>query len=105
NLATKDAKQLAENIEPTRNLDRFFSLIKLAPDTTLALYYTDRRRESAEVYFNDYSHVMLFSPRYPGGLKLLSLSIDQGTIDRWVVQNKVLHLETNDGRKHKRQIY
>ena len=77
---------------------RHFEVRAIAADAAIALYFSDVRRQGPERYLNQYHHLRLYSPRYPQGLALLRLGIDDGNIERWAMVGKTLWLDTVDAR-------
>lgn len=80
------------------DLRNFFSIRRLNADTSLVLYYSDRRRQSMDVYHNYYNHIRLMSPDNPSGVELLKLGIDTGNIQDWAFSDGIVYLKTIDTR-------
>lgn len=100
-------RRLSERIEsdPFAGLpQRFIDVLPAGRDAAIALFHTDPERLAAEVYINRHDHLVLFSPRHPQGLALLTLGVDKGNIRRWALNGSVLHLETIDPRERSRPI-
>ena len=100
-------RRLAERIEPDPFAglpQRFVDVLPAARDTAIVLFHTDPERLAAEVYVNRHDHLVLFSPRYPQGLALLTLGVDKGNIRRWALNGTVLHLEAVDPRERSRPV-
>ncbi len=72
--------------------------IQLTPDTAIVLYHTDKLLLGSERYANEHDHVMLVSPRYPHGIEILNLSLDDGNVQRWGMVGHTLWMETLDAR-------
>lgn len=71
-------------------------------DTALLLYHTDDLRLRAEIHARKYDHVMLFSARYPQGLEVLTLGLDDGNVVEWNVIGGTLWLHAQDRRDRQR---
>lgn len=89
---------ISEVDSDTRDLGKFFEIRPVSPDTALALYYTRRTRQSAEIYHNYFNHLMLFSPAHPQGMEIATIGIDVGNVRRWDVADGTLYLHTVDAR-------
>ncbi len=76
----------------------YFEQKQLDSKNALVIYYTNRKRQAAEIYFNYYNHILLFTPAYPDGIEILKLGIDIGNVTEWIVIDKRLFLKTRDGR-------
>ncbi len=83
-----------------QNLGRYFEQKDLNSGETLITYYSDTQRKSAEIYHNYYNNIVLFSDKYPQGIEILKLSIDDGNIKDWNVIDKKLVLHAIDNRDH-----
>ncbi|WP_293371022.1 hypothetical protein [Nevskia sp.] len=81
-----------------RYLHHFFEVQPIAADSAITLYFSDVRRLGPERYVNQYNHLRLHSPRFPQGLALLKLGLDDGNIERWTIVDKTLWLDTVDAR-------
>ena len=77
---------------------RYFETWPAARDAALVLYRTEGLRLKAEVYVTRFNHLLLVSPRFPQGLGLLKLSLDDGNVLRWAMVGKTLWLQTLDRR-------
>ncbi len=77
---------------------KYFETLPAGRDAVLVRYGTDAQRLAAEVYVNRFDHVLLFSPRHPQGLEVLTLGIADGNIRRWELAGKTLWLATADER-------
>lgn len=77
---------------------RYFETWPAARDAALVLYRTEPLRLKAEVYVTRFNHLLLVSPRFPQGLALLKLSLDDGNVQRWAMVGKTLWLQTLDRR-------
>jgi hypothetical protein len=78
--------------------DRLFETWPVAPDSALVLWHSGEIRVKAEVYVRERDHFMLFSPRHPQGLEVLTLGLDDGNVERWAMVGRTLWLETVDAR-------
>lgn len=83
-----------------RNHEKYMEYKALNADSVLVLYYSDTKRESAEIYHNYYNHLLLFNSEHPRGLEILKLGIDIGNIEQWTVIGNKIFLETMDSRGH-----
>jgi hypothetical protein len=76
----------------------YFEVRTISQSEAIAFYATDRRRHSADVYYNYYNHFMYFSPKYPNGVELLELGIDLGNVRKWEIAGQFLYMEIDDPR-------
>ncbi|MGN6527751.1 MAG: hypothetical protein ACTHL8_15295 [Burkholderiaceae bacterium] len=76
----------------------YLDSLQLSPEAVLVVYRTDRVRLAAERYVNRYDHLLLFSPRYPDGLEVARLGIDDGNLRAWRLVGSKLWLQTFDTR-------
>lgn len=91
-----------EQLEPEMSTPppfKSFETLIASPQAKLLLYHTGVIRLGAENYVYEYDHVLLFSPKYPQGLEILKLGIDDGNIRAWSMQGQKLWLQTEDRRK------
>ena len=98
---TEQVSILAERVEPDpfRGLPFVFATAQeVGLDSILVLYHTESIRLMAEVYVNRYDHLVLFSKKYPKGIEVLKLGIDQGNVHRWTVEDRTLSIESIDAR-------
>lgn len=84
-----------------QDLGKYFEQKDLNSDETLILYYSETRRKSAEIYHNYFNNIVLFSDKYPLGIEILKLGIDDGNVKDWQVMDKKLFLHSVDNRDHK----
>jgi len=77
---------------------RIFETWPVAANAALVLFHTDELRLKAEVYVKKYDHLVLFSDRYPRGLEVLKLGLDDGNARRWAMNGNTLWLDTVDPR-------
>lgn len=77
---------------------RFFETWPVAPNAALVLFHTERVRLKADVYAKKFDHLVLYSDRYPQGLEVLKLSLDDGNVVRWAMSGTTLWLDTLDLR-------
>lgn len=80
--------------------EKYFEYKPVSAATGLALFYTDTKRESAEIYHNYQNHFLLFNSEFHNGLEILKLGIDVGNVKNWLVVNNTLFMETFDSRGH-----
>ncbi len=78
--------------------NEYFAQKQLDSENAIVIYYTGSTRQAAEIYYNYYNHILLFTPAHPEGIEILKLGIDIGNVDEWIVINKILFLKTRDGR-------
>lgn len=78
--------------------ERSFETWPVTPDSAMVLWHSGEVRVKAEVYVREHDHLLLFSPRHPQGLEVLSLGLDDGNIERWAMVGQTLWLETVDAR-------
>ncbi len=81
-----------------RQFDGFFEVRAITDDSAIVLYFSDVRRLGPERYLNQYNHLRLYSPRFPQGLALMKLGLDDGNIERWAIVDKTLLMDTVDAR-------
>lgn len=86
---------------PTDSPDNLFEMLDPGHDQSLLLYHADALRVRAEVYVRKYDHILVFSPRYPQGLEILKLGLDDGNVVDWAMIDKTLWLHTQDRRNDK----
>jgi hypothetical protein len=84
-----------------QNLDKYFEQKNLNSGESVIVYYSETKRKSAEIYHNYYNNIVLFSDKYPQGIEILKLGIDDGNVEKWQVTDKKLLLHTIDNRDHK----
>jgi len=77
---------------------RFFETWPVATNAALVLFHTEELRLKAEVYAKKYDHLVLFSDRFPQGLEVLKLGLDDGNVRRWAMTGSTLWLDTVDLR-------
>jgi hypothetical protein len=85
-----------------RDPSRLFYARAISPDAVVAVHFSGRTRKAAEIYYNRFNHLALFTPRYPAGIEVLKLGIDDGNVEAWTVRDRTLHLHTRDGRDPQR---
>lgn len=78
---------------------RYLDLLPAGRDAMLVLYHSDAQRLAAEVNVNRLDHVLLFSPRHPQGLEVLTLAVDKGNLRRWAMVGSTLWIEAVDPRE------
>lgn len=100
NPVTNHFRHLSE-IEPVMTVLPFihYEIMYAAPNVALVQYYTDSIRLAPEDYVYGYNHFLLFSSRYPEGIEILKLGIDDGNVHGWGMQDKTLWMRTHDKRK------
>ncbi|WP_158972710.1 hypothetical protein [Paraglaciecola sp. L3A3] len=103
-ISTGEFKLLTEAEANSHDLDKYFEQRMLQPGQSLVLYYSTTQRQSAEIYHNNYNHILLFNEQYPDGLELLKLGIDNGNITKWRVLDNTLFLHTLDNRNPKNPV-
>lgn len=104
NVPERKFTLLAEADVNAHDSNKYFEQLILQPNESLVAYYSDTKRKSAEIYHNYYNHVVLFNERYPNGIEILKLGIDNGNIVKWQVLDKKLLLHTRDNRDHKAPV-
>lgn len=70
-------------------------------ESSLLLFCTDELRLRAEVYARKHDHIMVFSPKHPQGIEVLTLGLDDGNVTDWRIVDKTLWLHTLDRRNDK----
>lgn len=78
--------------------ERSFETWPVTPDGAMVLWHSGEVRVKAEGYVREHDHLLLFSPRRPLGLEVLSLGLDDGNVERWAMVGQTLWLETVDAR-------
>lgn len=76
-----------------------FETLTATPEAMLLLYRTGVIRLGAGNFAYAQNHLMVFSTRFPQGLEVLTLGIDDGNVRNWAMQGKTLWLQTRDKRK------
>ncbi|MDL2358218.1 MAG: hypothetical protein QFF03_23470 [Pseudomonadota bacterium] len=76
-----------------------FETLAATPEAMLLLYRTGVIRLGAGNFAYQQNHLVLFSTRFPQGLEVLTLGIDDGNVRSWAMQGKTLWLQTRDKRK------
>ncbi|MCP4524118.1 MAG: hypothetical protein GY828_07920 [Candidatus Gracilibacteria bacterium] len=79
--------------------DNYCDTLKIDEKNTLVFFTSDQKRERAEMYFNYYNYIYLFSQKYPEGIQIAKIGIDEGNIQEWGIDDKNLFLENADRRK------
>jgi hypothetical protein len=100
---TASSLKLIADAEPDTQGRQYYDYAPLSGNAAIAIYYTGMRRQAAEIYFNDYNHMLLFTPAHPDGLEILKMGIDDGNIRAWSVVDRVLYLKTVDERNQQRK--
>ena len=77
---------------------RLFETWPVAANAALVLFHTEELRLKAEVYARKFGHLVLFSDRFPQGLEVLKLGLDDGNVRRWAMTGSTLWLDTVDLR-------
>jgi len=77
---------------------QYLSSLQVRPDAVLARYSSDEERIGPQRYVNHFDHLLLFSPRHPDGLEIVTLGLDDGRVVRWGMVGSRLWLETADDR-------
>lgn len=88
-------------IEPGWGEGTPFSYVKhlaLSPDAVLVIHHTDQERLAAERYVTHHDHLVLYSTRYPDGLPIATVGIDDGKVVGWGLAGRTLWLRTADFR-------
>lgn len=99
--ASQNTFSLFSEAEPhAQDLDRYFEQLEIDKGHKMIVYYSDTKRQSAEIYHNYYNNLVLFSERYPTGLELLKLGIDDGNIKNWQVVGNQLYIHAVDNRNN-----
>lgn len=78
----------------------YFDIWPAAADTAMVLYHTEGLHVKAEVYVSRYDHLVVYSKRYPQGLEVLKLSVDDGNVRHVAMVGKTLWLDTLDRRNN-----
>ena len=76
----------------------YLSSLQLRPDTLLVMHHTDEERLGPQRYVNHFDHLVLYSPRFPDGLAVATLGIDDGNVRQWGFSGQTLWLRTVDDR-------
>jgi hypothetical protein len=69
-----------------------------ASDAKLVICRNGLIRLRAEVYCTRHNHILLFSPRYPQGLEVIRLGLDDGNLGEYAMQGTTLWMNTHDIR-------
>lgn len=78
--------------------ERSFETWPVSAGSAMVLWHSGEVRVKAEVYVREHDHLMLFSPRHPQGIEVLSLGLDDGNIVRRAMVGQTLWIETVDAR-------
>jgi hypothetical protein len=78
--------------------ERMFETWPVGRDSAVVLWHSGEIRVKAEVYVRERDHLLLYSPRHPQGLEVLSLGLDDGNIERWTMVGQTLWIKTVDAR-------
>lgn len=84
--------------------ERMFETWPVTRDSAMVLWHTGQLRVRAEVYVRERDHLLLFSPRHPQGLEVLSLGLDDGNVERWAMVGHTLWIETVDARNIEKPV-
>jgi len=76
----------------------WLGVLQLAPDTVLVLHRTGRVPLGRWGDVARENHLVLYSPREPLGLPLLTLALDDGNVSHWGLDGSRLWLHSVDGR-------
>jgi hypothetical protein len=79
-----------------------FEILAASPDATLVLYHTDGIRISADNFAYQFDHVLLFSSRFPNGLEVLKLAVDDGNVWAWAMAGKTLAAKSGQAQENTR---
>lgn len=91
-------------IEPERSMPppfTSFEVLAASPGVTLVLYHTGAIRLGADNFAYQLDHIRLFSARYPQGLEIVTLDVNDGNVRAWAMQGTTLWLQSEDKRKDK----
>jgi hypothetical protein len=94
------ARRLSE-VDPdwSRGLPfQYLDSLQVRPDVVFARYSSEKERIGPQSYVNHFEHLLLFSPRHPDGLEIVTLGLDDGHVRRWGMVGNRLWLETADDR-------
>jgi len=76
----------------------YLSSLQLRPDALLVMHHTDSERLGAQRYVNHFDHLVLYSPRFPDGLEVATVGLDDGNVRQWGLAGTTLWLHTVDER-------
>jgi hypothetical protein len=76
-----------------------FETLTATPNAKLLNFRTEVIRLGAGNYVYRHNHILLFSSRFPNGLEVVKLGIDDGNLRQWTMVEKTLWLRTQDKRK------
>ena len=77
---------------------QYLDSLQVRPEVALVRYSSEQERVGPQRYVNHFEHLLLFSPRHPDGLEIVTLGLDDGHVRRWGMVGSRLWLETADGR-------
>lgn len=77
---------------------QYLDSLQVRPEVALARYSSEEERIGPQRYVNHFEHLLLFSPRHPEGLEIVTLGLDDGHVRRWGMVGNRLWLETADDR-------
>jgi hypothetical protein len=81
-----------------------FEALQAGPDAVLIAWHTGAIRLGPDNFAYQHDHIMLFSPRYPNGLEVLTLAVNDGNLRGWRMDGETLWLQTLDKRKKPREF-
>lgn len=81
-----------------------FETLNASPDAVLLAFHTGEIRLGPSRYVYQHDHIVLFTPRYPDGLEIVKLGIDDGNLNGWRMHGSTLWLQTIDKRKTPREF-
>lgn len=76
-----------------------FETLTATPSAKLLNFRTEAIRLGSGNYVYRHNHLLLFSARFPHGLEVVKLGVDDGNLRQWAVVEKTLWLRTHDKRK------
>jgi hypothetical protein len=98
-MSSGSCTKLSNVVPDIRNPSTLFEAQRVAPETVMVKYHSDRVRLAPEVYYNVPSHLRLYGPHCPEGLELVRLSAADGSVRRFSVVNDTLWLDAWDIRE------
>lgn len=76
-----------------------FETLSAATSAKLVNFRTGAIRLGSGNYVYRHNHILLFSARFPNGLEVVKLGVDDGNLRQWAMVEKTLWLRTHDKRK------
>jgi hypothetical protein len=80
----------------TGNYDEFFRIVPVSENSSVTIHHTGRTRIKAEVYYNEFDHLLFHSARHSAGVEFLKLGSADGSVQRAAAAENTLWLQTRE---------